>query len=265
MDHEKKVSCREYSAPPHMVAVEGREPGADYFFGTYVPPSAIKKAFGLPGVPYRIGKGVIQPFYGGIDVGYFAMGALAFVILIIVLNAFITMQAKEQQVFSQSFIVNDSTAGKPIVSPSFTLEGSQSNLQIDVLAQVTNSWVEAEVSLVNERTLEETGFVTAVEYYEGVDDGERWSEGSWGKEEILCAVAPGAYHFVITPSKDTGLASTTMTLQATWDVAVWWNAILVCIVMAVITGALYLLELNFERSRWYDSDYSPYTYSDDNE
>jgi hypothetical protein len=185
--------------------------------------------------------------------------------LIILLNAFISMQAKEKQVFSQSFAVNDSTAGKPIVSPSFKLEGRGSNLQIDAFAQVTNSWVEAEVSLVNEGTLEETGFVTGVEYYVGAEDGEVWSEGSWSKEEILCAVEPGTYHFVITPSKDQGFTSTTMTVQATWDVPVWWNAILVCIVMGVITGGLYLLELNFERSRWYDSDYSPYTYSDDNE
>jgi len=265
MHHKGMVPCREYIAPPHMVAMEGREPEADYFFGTYVQPSAIKKAFGLAGVPYRIGKGVIQPFYGGIDVGYFAIGALAFIILIIILNAFISMQAKEKQVFSHSFTVSDSTAGKPIVSPSFTLEGRQSNLQIDAFAQVTNSWVEAEISLVNERTLEETGFVTGVEYYSGTDDGESWSEGSWGKEEILCAVAPGTYHFVITPSKDTGFTSTTMTLQATWDIPVWWNAILVVIVMGVITATLYFLELNFERSRWYDSDYSPYTYSDDNE
>jgi Zn-finger nucleic acid-binding protein len=262
---ERTAPCWEYIAPPHMLAKEGTGPEADYYFGTYVQPSAIKKAFGLAGVPHRIGKGVIQPFYGGIDVGYFAIGALLFIMVITILNTFITMQAKEQVVFSQTFTVNDSTAGKPFVSESFKLEGRQSNLQIDAFAQVTNSWVEAEVSLVNESTLEETGFVTGVDYYTGYDDGESWSEGSWSKEEILCAVEPGTYHFVITPAKDPSIMGVGMTLQATWDVPVWWNAILVAIVMGVITGGLYLLELNFERSRWYDSDYSPYTYSDDNE
>lgn len=263
--HRRMTPCREYIAPPHMVAKEGAGQEAEYYFGTYVAPSRIKKAFALPGVPYRIGKGVIQPFYGGIDVGYFAIGALAFIMLIIILNTFITIQAKEQMVFSQSFNIDDSTAGKPFVSEPFKLEGNRSNLQIEAFSQLSNSWVEADVSLVNEDTQEETGFVTGVEYYSGYDGGESWSEGSWSKEEILCAVDPGRYHFVVTPAKDPSLMFARMTLQATWDVPVWWNAILVGIVMAVITGVLYLLELNFERSRWYDSDYSPYTYSDEDD
>jgi hypothetical protein len=62
MHHQKMIPFREYIAPPHMLAKEGNGPEADYFFGNYIQPSVIKKAFGLAGIPYRIGKGVIQPF-----------------------------------------------------------------------------------------------------------------------------------------------------------------------------------------------------------
>jgi hypothetical protein len=263
MYREKMVPVREYIAPPHMLTKEGTAKDADYFFGTYQSRSAISKAFSLPVMPYRTGTGMIQPFYGGIDVGIFAKGALVFTILIIIINIFLSMLAREQQVFSHTFPVDTGTVNKPLVSPSFTLQGNQSNLIIDAYARVSNSWVEADVSLVNESTHEERAFVTGVEFYSGYDGGESWSEGSWSKEETICAVEPGTYHFVITPSKDpAAFLPVDMTLQATWDVPVWWNAMLVVIIMGVITGALYLLEMNFERNRWYNSDYSPYTYDE---
>jgi ribosomal protein S27E len=260
---DKQVSCREYIRPPFMLAREKTGAEVDYFFGSYLHPSKIKKAFGLSGLPYRNGVGVTQPFYGGIKVGNFAIGALAFIILICALNGLFNMQSKQQQVFSHTFAVDDSTINKPIVSPSFTLSGRQSNLLIDAYAKVENSWVEADVSLVNEDSHEERGFATGVDYYSGVDDGESWAEGSWSKEEVICAVKPGNYHFVIIPGKDPSGRPTSMTLQATWDVQLWWNAVLVAIVMGVITFILYMTEHYFEQRRWSSSDYSPYASEED--
>lgn len=260
MQKDPSVKCREYICPPQILVQEKSKTSTDYFLGRHIDGKTVQQAFALPYVPMRVGVGALQPFSRYLDVGRFSRGAVIFCILIIVLQYLLNMQSKELVVLNETFTVNDSTVGKPKVLPSFSVAGRMANLQIDAYAKVQNSWVEAEVALVNEKTGEETGFATGVEYYSGIDDGESWSEGGWSKSELICAVAPGTYHFVVTPAKELTTIHTDMTLIATWDIPTWWNAIWACVIMGASVMVLYFLEKSFEKNRWYNSDYSPYEY-----
>lgn len=94
------------------------------------------------------------------------------------------------------------TAEHTFLSAPFTLGKSSAApaaLVVQLYAPLQNSWLGADIALINE----EDGTVHAVSaelsYYSGIDEGERWSEGSRITTLTLPAVPPGRYVLRIEP------------------------------------------------------------------
>lgn len=256
---EYNVVCREYIAPPYLLSWERFSTGYEYGLARYLTPKEVRKAFKpAQALPYRNGIGATQLFAPWVSTSDFMKIAVLFSVFILIVQFFYRQQAREKEVLNFSIPVTDSTAGKPVLSPSFTLTGNTSNLSVYAYAAVNNAWVEAGIDMVNEQTGEERSWASGVEYYSGNDGGEAWHEGSYSKTEIVCAVKPGAYHLVVTPEKDTGISYADISLILIQDVPTWWNAIWAVVIMCSTAGAFIFLERSFERRRWYNSDYSPY-------
>jgi hypothetical protein len=121
---------------------------------------------------------------------------------------------------------------------------------------VENSWLEAEITLVNEQTGAEQDLNLGVEYYYGYEDGESWSEGSRKSEEMLSAVPEGRYHLVIVPMKPTETANFEVWVKR--DIPTWSNFwIALGLIFLIPTYQQYRKD-SFEKQRWMNSDYSPY-------
>jgi hypothetical protein len=150
------------------------------------------------------------------------------------------------------------TAG--IVSPPFILENTlsgKSNLQVELIAPVHNSWMEADITLVNDNTGEEFHFEQGVEYYSGVEDGESWSEGQNYTDLTLSYIPEGKYHLNIFPATpDEGVGYFQLTL--TQDVSMLSNFFIILLLALIFPVALWISVSSYEAQRWMNSDFSPY-------
>ncbi|MBO9150790.1 DUF4178 domain-containing protein [Chitinophaga sp. GCM10012297] len=260
---EKAVVCREYIAPPLLLALENDQGDKDYSISRYMRPRDMKKAFNLKYyLPIREGVSPAQPFSRWFTSGEVIVTALIFCAIVFIAQYFYASNAMYKEVYSHVVQVNDSTVAKPIVSPSFEITGGVSNLEVSSYAILSNNWVEAAIDLVNEQTGEEKSFATGVEYYHGVDGGESWSEGSMGTKELLCTVEPGRYHMVVNLFKDQSVDGAELNIVLRQDVATWWNALWAMGIMAGFAAIVFAWENNFEKNRWYNSPFTTYTYDE---
>ena len=67
------------------------------------------------------------------------------------------------------------------------------NIEIRVRASGTNFWLGIDGDLVDEQSGVVQEFSLPVEYYEGVSDGESWTEGSREASAFLSALPAGQY------------------------------------------------------------------------
>mgnify|MGYP000308295330 CR=1 FL=1 len=89
-------------------------------------------------------------------------------------------------------------AGTEVVRDEVGL--GQQAVEVELSSEVENSWMAADLSLVNEETGETFAAGLEVAYYHGVDGGESWSEGSRTKSLVIPQVPVGKYVLRIEPS-----------------------------------------------------------------
>lgn len=195
----KLANYKEFVNGTEMVSWEETAGKKQYFWGKHIDKQEIKKAFNPPYMPDYYGIGVLQPFYFNIKQMINILGVAA--LMICFLQFYIHVSRANYPVFEQSIKFQD-TKNKELVSRSFELSGGSAPLKVNLSSAVDNSWANTEISLVNEKNNEIISTSQDLEYYHGVEDGERWSEGSNSKEINFCGVAPGKYHFLISAEKE---------------------------------------------------------------
>lgn len=257
-DFNNQVRCVEFIHPPEMIAMEYDERSrdeADLFQGSYIPHKEIRLAFPSTATMNKpVGIAPAQPLYWNIQPRRFLTGTLMFCVLALIIQLVYSSYRKQVEVFHENITIDTATANKPRVSPSFKLTGSMSNMQVEVSSNVDNNWCETEINLVNEQTGKETNFVVGASYYHGYSEGESWSEGNPRQKEFICSVAPGTYHFVVTPTKEVISVPVDITLTVFWDIPSFWNAGLLCCILGAIAVIIYFLGRHFEQRRWEESN-----------
>ena len=138
-----------------------------------------------------------------------------------------------------------------VVSAPMTL-----TIDLDALG-LTNHWVEVTGSLVNEQTGRGYEFTRSLEYYEGVEDGESWSEGSRSTSAVLSGVPAGRYHLNLYPSAEPGTPGSTLHLRITQEGSLWSNFWLVLLVLLSVPLFQWWRYTAFETSRWENSNFGP--------
>jgi len=122
---------------------------------------------------------------------------------------------------------------------------------------LTNHWLEITASLVNEQTGRGYEVTRALEYYEGVEDGESWSEGSRSGSAVLSGLPPGRYHLNLYPSPEAGAGDTTLLLELEQHSGFFSNFILILMLMSAVPLWHWARYSSFETSRWENSDFGP--------
>lgn len=198
------TSYKEYVSGRSMISIETNSKGKAVFFGRHISRFEVKRAFQIPTMPGYYGIGMVQPFYVNIRQSGNILGIAA--LLICFIQLYIYTSRTNAVVFNETIRFQD-VKNKEMVSNNFELKGGSAPMEVTLRSNVDNSWANAELSLVNEKTNEITYTSQDMEYYYGYEDGENWSEGSRKKEFNFCGIAPGKYHFLVSAEKQTGSSS----------------------------------------------------------
>jgi hypothetical protein len=252
----EKAELIEYINPPFLLSFERKSNVQTAYKGEHIKKSVVKKAFDNPTLPNKVGVGLVQPFL--IDLRQLAITFCVVALLIIISNWYFNKDRVAANVLDTQLPLASATT-KDFVSPSFTLQGSAAPLSVELYAPVSNSWVNVQVALVNEKTGDEVYASKDIEYYSGYTEGESWSEGSNSESFNLCGVPAGQYHLTISSMKaPEDVTSDFIKVKAVWSEPSSRNIWIVLICMIVVLVGLFYLERNFEERRWADSSYSEY-------
>ncbi len=124
---------------------------------------------------------------------------------------------------------------------------------------LTNHWLEVTASLVNEQTGRGYEVTRSLEYYEGVEDGEHWTEGDHSASAVISGLPAGRYHLNLYPSAEAGVGYTTLQLQVEQHSGFASNFWLILLLMSALPLWQWARHGSFETSRWENSDFGPTT------
>ncbi|WP_294960018.1 DUF4178 domain-containing protein [uncultured Flavobacterium sp.] len=256
LPQNKYIHLAEFINPPNIISIERMNNVQSAFHGEYVPKSVIQKAFPKRTMPYQFGVNMIQP--SRFDLRNTAIIFCLFALLIITANWYIYKDQVEQNVFSSKIKFSEFD-NKEITSPSFVLKGASAPMTISVSTEVSNSWANINIALINEDSGDEIYANKDIEYYHGYSDGESWTEGSQYEKFNICGVKGGKYHLLITPMKaPEDLTNSEMNVNVVWNQPSNRNLGLVILAMVIIYFIIRYFRNQFEKERWADSSYSTY-------
>ncbi|MBO9702400.1 MAG: DUF4178 domain-containing protein [Sporocytophaga sp.] len=260
---ENPSTITEYINPPHILAHDKDTNEETWFLGRYITPKEIKEAFNLQShFPEQTGIGSTQLHSSAASLSKVKQITLYVVLSMLVLQIILSISARDKIVFKDQFNIPGNQAGG-IVSPPFELENTlfgKSNLQVELIAPVHNSWMEADITLINDKTGEEFHFEQGVEYYSGYEGGEAWSEGQNYTDNTLSSIPAGKYHLNIFPATPPDGGPGYFQLKLTQDVSMLSNFFITLLIALIFPIALWISISSFEAQRWMNSDFSPYSY-----
>lgn len=253
------ITVSEYVHVPYMISIEKQNKEEYVFHGEHIAKRKVKAAFPQYKFPSKKGVGIVQPFM--INMSKLSLMLTLTVVLILFTQIFLVATRSEKKVLDTNLSFADYN-NKEFVSPSFSLDGRTSPLRITANTDVDNSWVNIDISLINEKTNEAIFAGRDIEYYHGYSDGESWAEGDRTANIDICGIKPGQYHLVIYPQKaPEDLVNNRISITAVWNGVSFWNFWMVFILIVTSLVTIYFISLNFETRRWSDSSYSPYKQS----
>ena len=259
---DERLRITEYTSPPYMLASE--QVGNDkptWYLAQHLEPEQVAQAFAMPvsDLPERQDVGAAQP---NPTEHWPQLAHLTILIAVLLLVAqMVIVMLKPEAETLQNFTVGEPTAGatsEVLVSNSFEMvDHGAIDLRLEV-PNLTNHWVEVTASLVNEQTGRGYEVTRAIEYYEGVEGGEHWTEGSRSTEAVLSSIPPGRYHVNLYPTVDKGTGFVTLQLTLHENAALWSNFFLILNGLALLPLWVWWRRRSFEQTRWANSDFNPY-------
>lgn len=241
-------------APPYMYSVEHNGSEIEYGLGEYIEdPGAIYKSFGVtekppkpktvhPAQPYR--SKVLEPL---------SKAARPFVVLAAALMVIIGMFFGGSEIFNEQINSSELLTGSATREFTVTRPGRLMELTLDT--QLKNAWGFFDISIRKDAN-DIFSFGKNVSYYEGVDDGESWSEGSRSVNAHFKVPEAGSYALHIQMAEG-GMGETGTTPPAT-NLRVslkqgyisnhYFMLLLVLTGIAALAG--FFSKLFFESKRW---------------
>ena len=276
----EQVRGVDYVAPPYMLSKEvstvyitdpsdankkKRATGEiNWSLGTYIPVQQIEKSFGVSGLPRPKGVAPNQPYKHWWIYKYW----IAFLILTL-LAGFLTMvlSGSSRQVFSQTVTLpplpnEDGT--QVFFSQPFELAGRR-NIRIVGESPVQNTWVYLEGDLINDETGVVQSFPIDISYYQGVEDGESWSEGGQSDSAYTSALPAGRYILRLEGQWETWSQPAVVSIRVEQNVTHGLNLLIALIALSVGPILMVIYHIGFERRRWSESMFGGGDGSDDDE
>ena len=274
----EQVRGVDYVAPPYMLSKEvstvyvtdpenpeqtRRATGEiNWSLGTYIEVPQIEKAFNVTGLPRPSGVAPNQPYKHKWIYKYWI---LFVVVLLITGFLMLVVSGSEKEVFKQTVTLAplpNADGTQIFFSEPFELTGRR-NIEIDGESQVQNTWVYLEGDLIND----DTGVVQSspidISYYQGVEDGESWTEGDQKDAAHTSAMPSGRYILRLEGQWEKWQEPAVVTVSVKQNVPTGFNLLIALIAISVGPIVMLIYHIGFERRRWSESMFS--TSGDDND
>ena len=276
----EKVRGVDYVAAPYMLSKEvstvyitdpkdpkkqKRTTGEiNWSLGTYVPVPQIEKSFGVSGLPRPSNIAPNQPYKHWWIYKYWL--AFIAVLLLAGLIAFAT-SGSSKEVFSQTVNFQplpNEDGTQVFFSEPFELQGRR-NIRIVGESPVQNTWVYLEGDLINDATGTVQSFPIDISYYQGVEDGESWSEGGQTESAYTSAMPAGRYILRLEGQWERWQQPATVSIKVEQNVTHGLNFLIALIVLSVAPVLMVIYHIGFERRRWSESMFGGGEDSDDDD
>ncbi|MGI8470422.1 MAG: DUF4178 domain-containing protein [Pyrinomonadaceae bacterium] len=246
------VRAVDYVAPPLMLSCEATANEINWSLGNYMSVAQIEKAFGISGLPKPWNIAPNQPWTGG----FYVKWGFAFLGLLLVTAIFmLPFGGLSSTVLSQQITLDAAatdTAAQTVFSQPFDLKGNR-NVKISASAPVSNSWANLDVDLINEQNQEVESVNIPIEYYNGVEDGESWSEGGQNADATLSSLPAGKYSLRVEGTKQASAQPLNVTVKVEQNVTRGVNFGLSFLLLALVPFFSLFRKFQFESSRWSES------------
>jgi len=247
----KNRFTREFISPPYLFSHELHGNENTYLQGHYLTASQITKYFkeASLALPFREGVGSCQPFYFGIRPRRFFI--LSVLLVALSLPFYMALVGNSSQpAMSLEGRLTDTIRSQQLISQTFNIDGSSKKMiRVDSKSNISNDWIEAQITLVNEESGEERSFVSGLEYYSGYDDGGAWSEGESAHSNYLSSIEPGKYHIEANFFGSSSSKYTNFNITAFVDSPTSWNYFLLVLSLLIICVLIGIVNNGFENKR----------------
>jgi hypothetical protein len=234
---DDRVTISEAIAPPYGFSMEKSPDEIEYNLNRYVEAGPIYDSFGIKGV----GEGDFHPLkpYRNDTLKRLSFVSIPFTLLYLVVSLYIL------------FFHN----GKVIADTGFTGARKEMNIMVDdpshllritIDSGLNNDWQYYDISLTdrNGSVIFECG--RDMEYYHGVEGGERWSEGSRESHIYTKVPSPGEYRLSIEAPEYHRMVTTRVVVSENVIRPLYFGILLL---ISFIAGTIYFLASSFYRQR----------------
>lgn len=204
------VKAEDYWVDGAMLSFEtslGPQAELNVSIGDYIGPHEALAAFGVKdGPPSQTYVAPHQPNPHRANLRQKKRLAWLSIALLVGMMVLAAMRASGRQT-QQSFVLNTVAGAEPSAEHIFLSEPFQlgksglgaASIELSALG-LSNSWIDADLALINDEDGVARQFGLGVSYYSGYADGEFWSEGSVRASATLPAVPAGRYVLRVEPS-----------------------------------------------------------------
>jgi Zn finger protein HypA/HybF involved in hydrogenase expression len=256
VEQGETVRAVDYVKAPLMLSQESSENEVNWSVGTYMTNAEVEKAFSVTGLPKPWSVAPNQPFTGRF---YYTWGLLPLLLLVVVAIFMIPIAGLTSVVHSESITLQPAvgTAAAPqiVFSRPFELKANR-NVRITAAAPVNNSAADLDIDLVNEQNNEIESLSIPISFYQGVEDGESWTEGSPTNDATLSSLAAGQYRLRVEGSLEGVTQPLNVDIKVEQNVNRGVNFICAFIVLLIVPVLGLIRKISFESRRWKDSMFS---------
>jgi hypothetical protein len=257
--NDGSINANEYISPPEMwISEKSNDEGKHWFFAQHLSRREVEAAFG-ENLPPKGTIGAIEP-KGYLSPKKLAMFTALAVLLAIFMHLVMGFTTGNKILLDSTFSFPDSTNAYGLATSRFELKKWKSNLEFEIVAPVYNSWFELSGTLVNAQTGTEYSFEQGIEYYEGYEGGEHWTEGDRSATFFLSSIPAGTYYMQLIATKESRSDLKTFSLALKNDVSMGRNLFFVILFLLIWPVIKFMQVYYTERERWYNSPFTPYTY-----